>query len=37
VVLREQTPKSIAELEAEHGWDFFQKAKRDAMTFMATL
>lgn len=28
-------PKSIEQLEAEHGWDFFQKAKRDATTFMA--
>lgn len=37
VKLHEQRPKTIAELEAEHGWDFFQKAKRDAMTFMATL
>ena len=33
--LTSTTPKSIAQLEAEHGWDFFQKAKRDASTFMA--
>jgi len=33
--LTQVAPKSITELEAEHGWDFFQKAKRDATTFMA--
>ena len=33
--LTSTAPKSIATLEAEHGWDFFQKAKRDASTFMA--
>lgn len=30
-------PWTVAELENEHGWDFFQKAKRDAMTFMASI
>ena len=33
--LTSTAPKSIVTLEAEHGWDFFQRAKRDASTFMA--
>lgn len=33
--LTKVAPKTITELEAEHGWDFFQKAKRDATIFMA--